>query len=126
MDSCHDEPVCGGWGEGGGEGGGDRGKEGEKEGRREEWEGRERASCKLRAFKVAIWVNLLAHSFNAFAVHLVVGLSSSEEESSIKLLVDQQVGEVDLAEWRERGEREGGEGEGRKGGGGWVRKSIMT
>ena len=82
MDSCHDKPVCGGW-EGGRGVGGDRGKEGEKKGRREGWKGREGASCKLRAFKVAIWVNLLAHSFNALAVHLVVGLSSSEEESSI-------------------------------------------
>ena len=35
-------------------------------------------------------------SFNALAVHLVIGVRLSEEESSVPLLVDQQVWEIDL------------------------------
>ena len=37
-----------------------------------------------------------ANGLDALAVHLVVGVWLSEEQTSVPLLVDQQVGEIDL------------------------------
>ena len=55
------------------------------------------------SYAVSIWSPLICsfyleptHSFYSLAVHLVISLWSSEEESSIAFLVDQQVGIVHL------------------------------
>ncbi len=41
---------------------------------------------------------LLTHSFYSFAVHFVVSVGFSEEETCISLLIDEQIWKVNLRE----------------------------